>query len=126
MENYYTENLAEFGARERHIAGQMLIAELPDHFYTTGVRIAFNKNSGNVFLTNDDYQVAMFNGGNNLEIFHSTPYSGIEGFISDLVVECDPNDMHYEDARYILEWARIEDVDLPVNWAEFYVELGEL
>ena len=126
MENYYTENLAEFGARERHIAGQMLIAELPDHFYTQGVRIAFNKNSGNVFLTNDDYQVAMFNGGNDLEIFHFTPYSGIEGFISDLVIECEPDDMHYEDARYILDSANLEGVELPDNWKNFQTALGEL
>ena len=126
MENYYTENLAEFGARERHIAGAMLVADLPEHFDTQGVRIAFNKNSGFVFLINDDYQVAMFNGGLDLEIFHCTPYNGIEGFISDLVIECEPDDIHYEDARYILDNANTEGVELPDNWKHFQTALGEL
>ena len=60
--DYYTENLAEFGSRERAIAGELLSLPLPDNFGTTGVRVVFNKNSGFVFLVNDDYQCAMMNG----------------------------------------------------------------
>lgn len=124
MQNYYTENLAEFGVRERKIAGAMLVADLPEHFDTVGVRIAFNKNSGNVFLVNDDYQVAMFN-GTELALFHNTPYEGFEGFIEDLL-EISPENMHHEDATYILEWAQRENVDLPVDWVEVYLALEQI
>lgn len=123
--NYYTENLAEFGARELQLAGELLTANFPDGFSNEGVRIGFNKMSGNVFLTNDDYQVAMFN-GNDLELFHSTPYHGHEGFIIDLLDEFSPEDLNHEDAEYIVMQAKNENVDLPVNWAEFYVALEEL
>ena len=124
MQSYYTENLAEFGVRERKIAGAMLVADLPDYFDTAGVRIAFNKNSGNVFLVNDDYQVAMFN-GTELALFHNTPYEGFEGFIEDLL-EISPDNMHHEDATYILEWAQKENVDLPVDWVEVYLALEQI
>lgn len=111
----YTENLADFGAREREIAGRTLLAALPDNFGNSGVKLAFNKNSGNVFLVNDDYQVAMLN-DDVLGIFHSTPYSGLEGFLSDLMAENNPADINSEDAEYIWDAAQSENCELPANW----------
>ena len=70
--NAYTENLADFGAREREMAAKLLAAGLPDGFNDGGVKLAFNRNSGYVFLVNEDYQVAMMNGG-NMQLFHSLP-----------------------------------------------------
>jgi PAS domain-containing protein len=117
----YTENLADFGYIEREEAGRLLLATLPENFGTEGVRVAFNTLSGYVFLVNDDYQCAMFNDG-QLEIFHSTPYQGIEGFISDLLAENLPDDLHQEDAEYILTCAEQERAELPEAWKNFAVE----
>lgn len=117
MADYYTENLAEFGARERAIAGKLLSLPLPENFGTAGVRVAFNKNSGLVFLVNDDYQCAMLN-GDELAIFHTTPYDGLEGFIEDLLAENEPGDLRREDAEYIIECAQAEGIELTGEWKE--------
>ena len=93
MTNYYSENLADFGYRERQLAGDLLKATLPDNFSHHGVRVAMNASSGYVFLVNDDYQVAMFN-GDQLAIHHTTSYSGLEGFIDELLDEYSPNDIN--------------------------------
>jgi hypothetical protein len=120
MENYYTENLAGFGYRERDLASDLLKASLPDNFYDQGVKVAFNAMSGYVFLTNDDYQVAMFN-GDKLALWHSTPYSGLEGFIDELISENEPNDINSEDADYIIEAAQNELVELPASWYSYWL-----
>ena len=117
MENIYTENMADFGSRERNMAAELLAAELPWGFSNEGVRLAMNKNSGFVFLVNDDYQVAMMN-GNELAIFHTTPYEGHEGFLEDLLDEYSPDDLNGEDVRYLREAAEAEGVDLPEAWQE--------
>lgn len=115
MTNYYTENLADFGYRERQLASELLKAQLPENFYDQGVRVAFNASSGYVFLTNDDYQVAMFN-GDKLALWHTTSYSGYEGFIEDLIEDYNPNDLNVDDADYIAEQAEIEGAELPSAW----------
>lgn len=111
----YTEDLAEFGSRERAMAAELLACRLPDGFSDDGVKLAMNRNSGYVFLVNSDYQCAMMN-GDELQIFHSTPYSGLEGFIEDLLSENDPDDLNSEDADYIREAAEAEGVELPEAW----------
>lgn len=42
-----------------------------------------NSYSGYVFLTDEDFSVAMMN-GNTLEQFHSCPECGAEGFAEDM------------------------------------------
>ena len=71
---------------------------LPDDFGTQGVTFNWNKNSGNVFLVNEDCDCAMIN-GSKLESHYSTPYKGVEGFFDDLVEEF--SDMHREDQEYV-------------------------
>ncbi len=82
-----TSDLAQFGNREKLMAGKLLVAMaeqgLLDDFNHDEVIVMMNKNSGYVFLTNSDYQVAMFN-GNKLESFYSCPQCGHEGFIEDM------------------------------------------
>ena len=117
MENYYTEDIAEFGSRERAMAAELLQAQFPEGFYDDGVKVALNKESGYVFLVNSDYQVAMMN-GKSLELFHSTPYSGIEGFITDILSENEPDELDPEDVDYILESASAEGAELPESWAK--------
>jgi len=91
----YTEDLADFGFREQEEAKDLFQAwresGLPIDFENNGVKIAFNMNSGYVFLTNSEYQVAMcIEGENNkleLQSFYSSPYEGREGFFDELLEE---------------------------------------
>lgn len=88
--NVYTENMADIMACsiERKEVQSIITAwnehGLPDNFYLENVRFAYNRNSGYVFLVNDDYQCAMMN-GDELEMFYTSPYDGHEGFINDLL-----------------------------------------
>lgn len=119
MSNFYTENLADFGMREiqelRDILNAWVENGLPDNFDNSGVKPAMNSSSGYVFLTNEDYQVAMLN-GNELELYHSLPYSGEEGFLADLVADHNPANLHADDIEYIIAAA---DFDLPSQWQEY-------
>jgi len=102
----YTEDFAKFGHRERELASELLIqwnkGNLPEDFEQDGIKFAFNMNSGNVFLTNSNFDCAMMN-GETLESFYSTPYEGIEGFFSELVEEFE--EMHEEDKEYMFQIA---------------------
>jgi len=105
MENDYTENLANFGFRELDEASKLLSAiknGLPDDFDNQGIRVGFNRNSGYVFLTNDECHVAMYDDqSKELYSFYSTPYEGREGCYEELLQEYD--DMHSEDQEFMNE-----------------------
>lgn len=85
--NTTTTNLADFGARERKMLCDLLTAwneqGLPDDFDSDGVVPMLNTQSGYVFLTNDNCDVAMMN-GDNLEMWYVCPYCGHEGFKDDM------------------------------------------
>lgn len=93
MEDITTSDLSDFGARERKMAEELLKAwreqGLPEDFDADKVTVMMNKNSGNVFLTNSEFQVAMMN-GDTLESFYSCPQCGHEGFKDEM--EHDGND----------------------------------
>ena len=72
---------------------------LPDDFYDEGVKVAMNRNSGYVFLVNDDYQVCMMS-GDKLESFYSSPYDGHEGFLDELLEMVDDS-WHNEDIDWL-------------------------
>ncbi|MDA0713025.1 MAG: hypothetical protein O2897_03450 [bacterium] len=101
MNDYYTEDLAKFGYREMGIAGDLLKAirkGLPSDFYDEGIKVGFNMHSGCVFLTNEEYQVAMVDDKGKLYSFYSSPYEGKEGSYEDLKEEFE--DMHPEDQEW--------------------------
>ncbi len=89
-----TTDLSQFGHRERAMAEELLRewnnGNLPEEFYDDEITIMFNQNSGCVFLTNSDFQVAMMN-GDTLEMFYSCGECGHEGFLEDFsdLKECD-------------------------------------
>jgi len=120
----YTENLGDIMqcARERVMVAEILNAwnttGLPETFYSEGARFAFNRNSGNVFLVNDEYQCAMMNDA-VLESFYSTPYNGHAGFIGDLLAEHTPDSLHADDVEYILQTAKNEGAKLPEAWKTY-------
>lgn len=107
MDNPYTENLADFGYREQDEAKDIFEAwklnGLPSDFENDGVKLAFNKNSGYVFLTNSEYQVAMCDGDKKLYSFYSSPYEGKEGSFEDLKEEY--ADMNSEDKEWFFDVA---------------------
>ncbi len=85
-----TTDFSRFGYRERKMAEELLKAwreqGLPEDFNNDEVIIMMNFYSGNVFLTNADYQVAMMN-GDDLESFYTDFETGEEGFREDLSEE---------------------------------------
>lgn len=89
-----TTDLSKFGFRELKLLELTLTAMrekgLPNDFDLTGVTPMFNMDSGEVFLTNDDCQVAMRTDEGKLETWHCCYYCSHEGFLSDF--EHDPQD----------------------------------
>ena len=82
-----TTDLDRFGYRELKILRNLLEAlekqGLPDDFFPDGVTPMMNTQSGNVFLTNSENQVAMMN-GTKLESFYYCPECGHEGFKDEM------------------------------------------
>lgn len=85
---------------------------LPDDFYDDGVQLMMNTDSGSVFLTNSDYQVAMLNDDNELESWYFLSYGGNEGFASDLYKEFKDgyiDEEDYEELYNILDNNELDD-----------------
>ena len=103
MKQITTTNLSDFGHREREMATDLLNAwrdqGLPNDFDDIDVNIMMNFHSGNVFLTNAEYQVAMLN-GDELQSFYTLPYSGNEGFLEDFE-DYEQDDLHRDDWEYL-------------------------
>jgi len=82
-----TTDLSQFGNRQRKMAEKLLKAwreqGLPEDFYDNEVSIMMNTSSGNVFLTNEDFEVAMMS-EDLLESFYNCPICGHEGFLKDM------------------------------------------
>ena len=82
-----TTDISKFGTREiimlRDILDAWVENGLPHDFNNDEVVPMMNLNSGNVFLTNSDYQVAMMGDG-ELQSFYSCPECGYEGFFHEM------------------------------------------
>ena len=91
-----TTDLSDCGYRELAMLEELLKAMreqgLPDDFYDDEVVPMFNRNSGNVFITNSDYQVAMLN-GDSLESWYFLSYHGNEGFLDELLDKYENGDI---------------------------------
>lgn len=116
----YTENIGDFGSRERRMAAELLGARLPDGFENDRIRVAMNSNSGFVFLVNDHHQVAMMN-GDTLELFHHLSHEGHEGFLGELLSEAS-TDWHMDDLE---ELASLVGCDDPQDHFETELEFVE-
>ena len=64
-------------------------------FDETTAEVYFNTSSGNVFLSDDDFNTIMESGG-ELDLFISTPSEGHEGYFDELM---DDWDMHDQDDK---------------------------
>lgn len=102
-----TTNLAEFGFLELQMSAKLLTEysrgnfSCP-YFISKGVHLVLNKNSGYVFLSDEDYNILMMN-DNQLEGFYVSPYSGYEGFIYELIEQYDDEEWHSEDIEWFKE-----------------------
>ena len=98
MDEITTTDFSKFGYRERKMAEELLTAwnkdGLPEDFHDDEVTIMMNMNSGNVFLTNSEYQAGMMN-GDTLETWHNCPICGHEGFKEDMLHEGDSDCEEY-------------------------------
>lgn len=113
-----TINLADFGYREKKMAAKLLLAMcehgLPEDFSDSAVTVMMNQSSGNVFLTNDEYEVAMLTSDGKLESWYYTPYKGYEGFYEDLIDMYKNGDIDYdEDVEYLKNLAENRGKKLP-------------
>ena len=96
MEN--TNDLSKFGYREIGIAGELLIAYSDqkwadkgnDHL-EEGLKLEFNPYSGEVFLIDEDYNVAMLNDDGYLENFLHCNWCAKEGLRSEMNLDNDGN-----------------------------------
>ncbi len=92
MNETTTTDLSKFGHQELMELELLLKASreqgLPEDFDNDEVIPMFNMNSGSVFLTNSNYQVAMMN-GDDLESFYTCPECGHEGFKEDMAHDGD-------------------------------------
>jgi hypothetical protein len=116
MRDVTTTDLAQFGWRERALAAELLTASIkqgfPENFEDDGVQIMFNRNSGNVFFTNSEYEVCLMN-GDKLESWYYTPFSGHEGFAEDLRDELDQR-WNRQDVEYLHNYGIIDDDEFKV------------
>lgn len=112
MENRF--DLSNLGYRELELVEQLLQAYIkdgaPDTFYNKGVKIAFNPHTGDVFLTNCEYQVAMLN-GDKLEVYYSLNCTGYEGFIDDLYDDFKNGNIDPYDYESLIDYLKGEGKD---------------
>ena len=85
MEPVVTADLSNFGRRELRRAVELLeaLTTIEPEFLGDGLTLNFNMDSGNVFLSDEDYNVGMMN-RNKLEQWFTCPYCGHEGFIHEM------------------------------------------
>lgn len=84
-----TADLSGFGHRELDEAVKLLTAYKEntfkeDNFFSDGLTLNFNKQSGYVFLCDEDGNVGLLNDDGEIEQFISCSYCGKEGFKSEL------------------------------------------
>lgn len=102
-----TTDLTKFGQRELKMLERTLylmrVNGLPEDFNNDEVVPMFNMNSGCVFLTNSDYQVAMCSDSDNLESFYHCSECGHEGFAEDFQHNEDNEECQEQVKQYIGE-----------------------
>jgi hypothetical protein len=90
--NTVTNNYDDFGLREKEEARDLLAVygthKDKTQFLGSGVQVYFNMMSGFVFLSDEDYNVAMLNVDGELEDFITCPNCGGESLASEFRDDC--------------------------------------
>jgi len=96
LEGFGYEEIKEMSKLLKDYVNNKVTLNFDRNFSGTPIKVGFNLNSGNVFLIDDNYTVAM---GSPLDIFLSLPYSGEEGFPGDFegkdIAEFSSDDVEY-------------------------------
>lgn len=109
-------DIANFGERELAIAADLLRSyaragqhrdgvrynQLPESWSDRDVKLAFNPNSGFVFLSNEESQ-ALVATGDGIAMWYFTPYYGVEGTMEE-VAEVFVNDITDADGKLLPPW----------------------
>lgn len=133
----YTEKLEDFGHIELDEAKDLFTAwkynGLPEDFENDGVKIAFNSNSGYVFLTNSAYQVAMVEIDQrkndddptrySLYSFYTSPYNGVEGCFEEILDQFE--DLHPDDQEWFENIASNINRSTDVSEAKIAIKLKQ-
>jgi len=77
-----TQDLSKLGYREINQLADLLKAYAQNPILNDGVKWEFNPMGDNLFLVDEDYNVAMMN-GDDLELWHYCGYCGHEGFAEE-------------------------------------------
>ena len=86
MDNIVTCDLSDFGIKELIEASTLLKAYANNKavdFLGVGLTLNFNRNSGYVFLSDEDYNVGILDDNNEIVQFYSCPQCGNEGTDAD-------------------------------------------
>jgi len=107
MNEIVTTDLSKFGRMELEAAKKLLDAYLnhdeTEYFFNErGVSIAFNTHSGKVFLTNEEYQVAVEEDGKLVDWFMCTE-CGYEGTRKDYMFDKKNGNVNDCCAEYFFE-----------------------
>lgn len=90
MEDIVTSDLSRFGFRELDMVADLL-KEYAKHGMSDvlgdNVTINMNTSSGNVFLSDEDYNVVLLNDEGKLEQFDTCSYCENEGFVSEIKLD---------------------------------------
>jgi len=109
--DFVETDLSEFGNRELEEASKLLMKYAKNDFASNsselgdGLKLCFNKNSGYVFLSDEDYRVLMLNDKDELEEWLNCGECGEEDFKSEFQKK-EPT--YY----YHLHIQRVEDEDV--------------
>lgn len=104
-------HLENFGTREIEQGVGLLQAyantnSLPASWFPTGVQLAFNAQSGLVFLTNSEYQALVDDSDYGICMLYSTPYYGNEGTLPQLCDAYNKDDdrwNNHDERQYLLD-----------------------
>jgi uncharacterized protein YqgQ len=120
-----TTNLNNFGIRELELLEELIRAMreqgLPKNFYDDEVHPMFNLYSGNVFLTNSEYQVAMMD-GETLKQFYFLSYHGNEGFADELYIDFKNGNIDSEDYEQLADILEQEGMEAEAKEVRKYIE----
>ena len=91
MNDVVTKDFSKFGSREREMASELLAAYGTDKdktkFLGQGVEVCFNTHSAYVFLSDEDFNVAIMEGGELVD-FITCPNCGHEDSLPDFLESC--------------------------------------
>lgn len=114
-DNVRLDNMEKFGLREIEMAADLMKAyangKAPRDFYDDGVTVEFNPNSGNVFLTNSEYQVLMLDDNGELYEWYFLSYAGNEGDAEMLFIDFKNGNIDENDYEQLLDILERECMD---------------